>query len=477
MSLIQIVREVQSAKGTNAKVAILEANKTNEELKSFLHLVYEPTINFYMTDLPKEAIPGMLAESITDPVAKFNDLANKLNKREVTGFAAKQHVTSIASMMDRDAHDLLKLMIQRDIKAGVAATTINKVWPGLITQVPYMRCVLPKDSKIKTWAWGTPGFYAFSQIKADGMYANIEINPFDYSDAGFKVTSRNGSVFPFGAYFSNLKSNAIAIATRFPYASQGVQLQGEMLVKYNGEIMAREKGNGILNSILQTGEDPGADYVVVFHVWDAIPLNEATFKNKYNVPYKVRYSELSKACSVDASGAYWSGSIELIETRMVNTYEEASKHFLEAITRGEEGTIIKHPEAIWLDGDNKEQVKGKLEFECDLQIIDFLPGDTNGKYASTFGSLLCASGDMLLMVGVSGMPDATRNELHEKREFYRGKIVTVRSNDIMYSTDNGKTPHSLFLPRLIEIRLDKTTADSFQRIVDQYEAAKKGVSL
>ena len=52
------------------------------------------------------------------------------------------------------------------------------------------------------------------------------------------------------------------------------------------------------------------------------------------------------------------------------------------------------------------------------------------------------------------------------------KIAVIRSNGIMYSTKAGKK-HSLFLPRLIEVRDDKTVADSFAEVEAQFAAAIK----
>jgi DNA ligase-1 len=54
--------------------------------------------------------------------------------------------------------------------------------------------------------------------------------------------------------------------------------------------------------------------------------------------------------------------------------------------------------------------------------------------------------------------------------------MTVKANDIMPPTgSNGR--YSLFLPRFVELRLDKTVADSLQRVKDQKEAAKEAAIL
>lgn len=480
--LYEVIKKLQETKGTNAKLDVLSENVDNTILTGFLKAVYEPTYSYYITKLPPEAVYGDYNDGPVD-LSLIVDTLSKLQRREVTGFAAKQFITSQVRLMNEKTFELFKMAINRDIKAGIATTAINKTWPGLVTVIPYQRCTLPKDSNIKKWLWATPGFFAYSQIKADGMYANVNVSSTGNKDgfgAPFNtvvVTSRNGSVFPMGSYFDGLVQDAVMLASKLHPSN--TQLQGELLVTLHGQVLPREKGNGILNSILQSGEDPGAGYKVIMVVWDAIPLTEATSKNVYKVRYDTRYTSL-KQCIENSTLS----TIRLVETQIVTTYVQATAHLLEAWKRGEEGTILKHPDSYWIDGDNKDQVKGKLEFVVDLVIVGYKDPDPNGKYAHLFGSLLCQTSDGQLEVGVSGMPDATRLEIHNNRDYYLGKIVSVMTNGIMFS-ERADEPHSLFLPRLmnkdktklVDIRLDKSSADSFAQVVAQYEAARAGANL
>ena len=127
------------------------------------------------------------------------------------------------------------------------------------------------------------------------------------------------------------------------------------------------------------------------------------------------------------------------------------------LSRGKEGVVLKNPTAIWRDGTSKEQVKLKLELDCDLKVIGFEEGE--GKFAGTLSSLLCESSDKMLCTSVSGFNDKMRKEIWENRSDYLDKIVTVRFNDIMQK--EGEVA-SLFLPRFVEFRDDKILADSFR---------------
>ena len=63
-----------------------------------------------------------------------------------------------------------------------------------------------------------------------------------------------------------------------------------------------------------------------------------------------------------------------------------------------------------------------------------------------------------------------RQTIHNDRERFLQKVVTVRANSVM-APSGEQGVYSLFLPRLIEVREDKSVADDLQRIKDQFAAA------
>jgi DNA ligase-1 len=198
-------------------------------------------------------------------------------------------------------------------------------------------------------------------------------------------------------------------------------------------------------------------------IWDAIPLSSVVTKGKYEIAYIKRLTAINRALK-NSAGQY----VQLIPTRIVHSLKDAYAHYRELLLKGKEGTIIKHPHAIWKDGTSKEQVKLKLEFEVELEVTGFEAG--NGKNAELFGALVCKSACDGLQVNVSGFTDAKRREIHENREDWTGAIVTVRANSILRPSESNPL-HSLFLPRFVERRLDKSVADDLTRIEAQQQAA------
>ena len=192
-----------------------------------------------------------------------------------------------------------------------------------------------------------------------------------------------------------------------------------------------------------------------------MPVENAVAGGKYEVPYRERYAQVEKL-----KGQYF----QPIPTKIVFSLEEAFEHYVQMTAMGYEGTVIKNPEGIWADGTSKDQIKMKVEAEVDLIVRGFNPG--NGKNEKWFGSLICESSDGLVRTNVSGFTDADRERItKEMDEWIDKKIITVRANSLM-PNDNG--PRRLFLPRFVEERLDKTEADSLEKIIQIFDEAMKG---
>jgi DNA ligase-1 len=98
----------------------------------------------------------------------------------------------------------------------------------------------------------------------------------------------------------------------------------------------------------------------------------------------------------------------------------------------------------------------KGELECDLKIVGIQEG--TGKYVGKVGAYLCESADGVIKVDVgSGFKDDQRTIDNS----VIGKIVAVKYN---VRIKNKQGEESLFLPIFLEVREDKTKADSSKDI-------------
>lgn len=448
--ILTLLNNLQSTSSRLEKEAILRSEQDNALLKRVIDFALSPYIQFYIRKIPAymtDAVP-------TRTLDKALDDLTLLSNRTVTGHDGIDWLTDILETLPPDDAQVIERIIQKDLKCGVSDSTVNKIWPGIVADFPYMRCCLPKDAKLANFNWKA-GVY--SQVKADGMFANINV----FADGNVTILSRSGSVFPmekFADLEQEIRSKLLP----------DTQTHGEVLVMVDGAVAPREIGNGIINSVLKGG-DFASNEVPTLLLWDQIPQSSVVSGGQYNTPYDVRLRNLTKQASD-------STMLKLIDTRIVHNMEEAMIHYGEVLAVGGEGTILKDCDAIWKDTTSKQQVKLKLEVTVDLKIVGFTEG--KGKNADTFGSITCESCDGELVVNVSGFKDKkqrgilTRAEIHEIRDTLVGTVMSVTSNNIMPPTKTNPK-YSLFLPRFAEFRTDKVVADSLQQIKDQFANAVK----
>lgn len=447
MNSDQIYNLLETISATNSKLAKYALLRENDciNLRNVLSAAYNPLVSYGLKEKTLPQPEGTCGKGHFD-TATFK-LVEQLSARVVTGHHATRAVSNEMAGLTSESAELLRRILLKDLRAGFSESTINDVFKGLLPEFPYMRCSLPKHVKLETWDWDNG---VFSQEKADGSYLSLDRR----GDGMIFMRTRQGTPYDI-EQFPGIVSDAEDLGL-------GTQTHGELLVIRDGVVLPREVSNGLLNSVLKGGSFELKD-IPIFLVWDQIPLECAVPGGKYGASYQQRLTTLE----VQLGGEY----IRMIDTRVVPSMDQALDHYREMLADGKEGTILKHPGGLWRDHTSKHQVKLKLEADCELKVVGFEPG--KGKNAVTFGSLICESSDAELIVNVSGIADKKRKEIHENRLAWLGKIVTVRGNSIMYSKKEGK-PHSLFLPRLIEERNDKAAADSFERIVAQYENAIHG---
>ncbi len=258
---------------------------------------------------------------------------------------------------------------------------------------------------------------------------------------------------------------------------------GEALIKSNGKELDRKTGNGLINKLIKSEssfETLEKEYSKAstskqkenvqikqlqlkqqlkdiveglhFEVWDMISVGEFDLGYSGEL-YSSRLARLEKLLQ------NISNRVSLIETSEVVSLELAEEIAERYISLGYEGAIIKSKDLLFENKTSKSQIKVKSELDCDLLCVGVTEG--NGKYKGLIGALLCISacGNIRVSVG-SGLTDEMRAA--DFKEFL-GKIITVKYNEKI--TKKGSDEFSLFLPRFLEIRIDKDIADNLDRII------------
>lgn len=428
MSVLQILDSLAAVPGRNDKLAILKQNADNEILKKFFYLALDPLVTFGIKKIPpfsRNDSPALALGYVLDELSKFSS-------RQLTGNAAINYLAELLSSMDTVDAETIFRVIDKDPRCGVAEATVNSVWKNLIFEFPVMKA-MPLDEKTIQ----NISFPAFSQLKLDGARAQIVI-----SNGTVTVYSSSGRPIETHGFFD-----------WFATVTDNMVFDGELLVtEPTGKFMERKKGNGIVNRAVK-GTIPVAQAKQLhFVAFDIIPV--ADWKvGVWHKEYEKRFGSLVRYSQNFLHNA------SVVTTKMVNSEREAMLHFKQLYKDGQEGTILKDKDSIWENKRSKYQIKMKGILTCDLKVVAVEEG--TGKNKGKIGALVCQSADGKLEVNVgTGLTDQDRAE---KFSFFVDKIVEVQYNErIVNKTDGAKW--SLFLPRFVQVRIDKNEADSLELI-------------
>jgi hypothetical protein len=457
MNIKSIFLEIGAEPGSNMKMEILAKHKSNDLLKRVLYLAKSPRIKFYIKQIPE------YTSKHVNSLEWALDGLDHLSSRTLTGHDATKHLQVLLTGISKDDAYIIERIIEKDCKFGMGSTNINKIFPKLIEDTPYMGAKsfsekLAKDIFKKG--------LAISQIKMDGRYANGIID-------NKKVTmeSRGGE----------------------PTAVEGAKFMEELKrlddCVLNGELtmdgVPRYISNGLISSLVSIGkkrmdgenvtkdiQDFEKEYEmttqkaldsIVYTVWDKISLDEYK-ETESKIPYDKRLESL-----VDMLKRENITMVRLVEGKTVKTYEEAMEHFQECLRRGEEGTILKSLKGTWKDGKPTWQIKMKLEMDVDLRIIGFKYG--TGKNLKVISTIDTESSCGKLKTSPSGMTEKLMDYVTANQGKLKGMILEVTCSGLSHDSDKN---YSLLHPRVKAIRDDKNTCDTLESI-KEIEAMAKGL--
>lgn len=436
-----IIQRLRETSKRTEKEAILNSLTEVEKLlfTKVAIATYDTSRSYFIAAVPKAQYTyhgTMTLEEVLDQLYVLTD-------RVVTGNKAKEFLIGMCNQLTEDDAEVLRLVIKGNLDCGVNASTVNTVFGDVIYQHPYNRC-----SSFSKKSLANISLPCISQTKIDGMYVDIVVR----SDTHVDIMTRNGQVI-------NHIASPMLMLTLAKRCPQTVFMGEAVVLNDDGSIMPRKEGNGYLNSDPENIDTTRVRFVV----WDMMLYREWETRECL-VTYEVRWKTLQRVYHVIPG-------FVLVDHRTCFTPEDVLEHFKQNVEGGLEGTVIKDPKMLWCDGDNKLQVKVKIEFDCDLLVVDVVEGE--GKHAGRLGALTCTTSDGKLVVSVgSGFSDKEREALFQKDLHgdypVVGKVITVKSNDVIARANSDKL--SLFLPRAVEVREDKTEADTIKQVYAQRDA-------
>lgn len=456
-----LLTELQSISSTNEKVDFISAHKDNKLFIKLLKFIVDDKV---VTNISRAKFNknvgcdcGILDIDEFLYSLEYICTGKDTDLMMIHGFIGEQEV---------ELQSILSAIACKDLAIGVGVSLYNKGCneeDKLLEQF-YMGCLQYKQ-KLVDELFKEEGTL-LAQVKEDGYY----ISPSIQND---KVVFNVRSGEPIDLK-GKLVEELIKVQESF---NEPIMLQGELLIN---SIPDRSVANGVINGLKsstlkvingdtkepqkfqkkygRTMEEIEND--LLFKIWDIVPP-EVVHTGSCDEEYIDRYNKI-KDINTDM--------IKVVDTKEVSSDLEAYELFMEMLEQGREGIVLKSKNAPYRNGKHKRQLKYKIEFSVDLEIIGFNQGRENSKYKDTLGALICKSSCGTLTTKVSGISDKMRMEFWDNQDKYLGTIIETKCNGLSKNKNNGV---GLYYPNFVTIRSDKNEANTWQEIVDIQESIKE----
>ena len=429
-----ILEDVRLTSSTNDKKAILENNKDNETLKKVLEYTYNPHKKYGVSDMKKvyELTPCD-APAMGSKIWNILDILADNNIND----ALRQQLRDYLEFFEVIA-DTLEGIVTKDLRLGVNATTLNKIWKGLIptseTGVEIKPMLATKFDFTKE-----PRTDFVVTEKLDGIRCMAVC-----TQEGVQLYTRQGKLIE-GCFEieEDLMKLRKEIRESFPKLSYKCLTEfvfdGELLATgCSYEEVYKETTKRVKNkNLVKTG--------IEYKIFDVLHYNQF-LENKCTNAYYERL-ELLTDFSLCMHGLEHISKINVLY--MGSSKDRLIELLDEYRNRGAEGLMINYVDGIYEFKRSKNIQKVKVMETVDLEIIGFEEGA--GKNAGKLGALIVDYKGCEVGVG-SGFTDFDREFIWNNQDQFLGKICEVQYFEETKNKDGGV---SLRFPVYKHLRQDK----------------------
>ena len=431
--ILKVFKDLEelTGEGSQAKKQYLIVENFHEENFSyFLDVCFNPfvTTKLHKLDISESPISGdfsdlvPLIEELKKSPAANNQLRERANALVNTRVSEGEE--------DLELRKILMKILTKRMNIGIGAKIINKALKKQF--IPDPSLMLATDDQDSLLDWET----VYCEEKYDGVRVAAI-----YEDGNFSYVTRAFN------QLDPLKLHKITFCLKQIMNNSG--LKGNWF--FDGELTDknRKSVSGKVTQILKGTAPDNIGDGIIFNVFDLDDLD--SIKNGVGVlPYSIRRQSLEAVTELLTS----EDPVQLAKMWKLDSAEGIAAIYKEIVDAGGEGVICKRDD-VYECKRSKSWIKFKEVNECDLKITGWYPGE--GKREGFIGGFFCTdlSETMKVKIG-SGFTDNDLEELSSDPDSLIGKIISVQYNVTI--TDKHEN-RSLFLPRFVEVRHDKSEAD------------------
>jgi len=422
IEVAKVINLIGNTSSSNDKLYLLKKNENVPGLKTILKFIYDP---YTRTGISKAKLAKALkiAEARgpyvigNEPFISYTEMIDYL-KTHTTGndcdITMAARFINCTKVMYPEAEELAKAIVTQDLKIGVTATSLNKVYGAdFIPKIGCMLGTLYGDVGPEKTKWP-----CIVTEKLDGI-RRILVK----ENGVCRCYSRSG----------HEDTGLIEIAEDAKYLPDNTVYDGELLAAgtFKDCIAQRQATNSIANS-------NGAKTGLTFNVFDMVPLDEfrAGISNDKALVRKITLGATLMDESIQLlEPEKWPMLIqafgihhELKAIRpvpilgLVKCMADVEPIVNEIWARGGEGVMLNSTVGKYEIKRSKELLKVKHTEEHVLEVVDILEG--TGKFEGMMGALVVDYNGNKLGVG-SGFNDAQRKDIWDNPEKYLGRSIEI----------------------------------------------------
>lgn len=298
--------------------------------------------------------------SLEVSLSTVEDMLGKLERRELSGNAAKQALLNYRTNYCEASWEVLKRILTKDLKIGIGVSGFNEVMPGFLF-VFQVNLAEPYDP------YRVRQFPVKGEIKYDGVRVVARI---DYPNRDVRFLSRTGKEF---TSFSHLKEPALKLVED----AMGMNSQARIII--DGEVVS-----GTFNkTVSQVRKKNKKAEDAVFMAFEVL-----TFEEFYSGCITFEEKRRKRAEAFFAKSKANDGKFRLIEQCLLHSHEEVMAKYFEYRNLGYEGLIVKQRDFCYENDRNYGFMKLKAKETEDVQIIGVYQGEPDSKYQHIAGGVI-----------------------------------------------------------------------------------------
>lgn len=417
--VIKIIKELQANSGKRLQ-EILEENKDNQMLKDVLYFVYNPFIVTGLSNKKMEKDTSNMKVRGTRRFGNFLEETALLSDEDFGKALFTSENFDITCIFDylidhntgrdediayvqayikaqpEEYREIYKQIFTKELKLGITAKTINKVWKDFIPEFNVMLAEKYWD-RMDELEKEKPDIIITQKL--DGVRCLAIVR-----NGNTELFSRQGKLFT-GLNDLTAELNKLGDGC----------YDGELLLDKEN-IASKDLYRETVQIVNSKSEDKKD---IIFNIFDYLPIKEF-YKGKSENPCSIRKALIEENYKV-LKPKFWK-PVPILYKGEYNK-DIVQEKLNEQIALEHEGIMVNIAGAVYEAKRTKNILKVKAMQDCDLKIIGFEEG--TGKNKGTLGAIIVNYKGFEVRVG-SGFTDEERVYSWEHQEELIGTIVTVQ---------------------------------------------------